>query len=95
MFKKLVLVLSLTAAAAGSMSSADAAAVKPALVKPALFKPMPVKPVLVRSLRSRSLSVSPLKAARQSSSDLSLQTTYDDRSGHTLYRLGNKGMWME
>jgi hypothetical protein len=64
-------------------------------VKPALFKPMPVKPVLAKRLGLKALTFSSLKDARQPAVELTLQTSYDDRSGRTLYRLGNTGLWME
>ena len=38
---------------------------------------------------------SPEKAVRLPAAELSLQMAHDSRSGHTLYRLGNFGLWME
>jgi hypothetical protein len=38
---------------------------------------------------------SPQKKARIPAFELSLQTTNDDRSGQTLYRLGSSGLWMQ
>jgi hypothetical protein len=95
--KRTVVILGVTAAMAVAPAVASAGtspqSSKIASAKPAIFKPMPVRPALVRSLAIRSLRSQ--KAALLPAAVLSLQSTYDDRSGHTLYRLGNSGLWME
>jgi hypothetical protein len=92
--KRLAVILGV-AAAMGVTPSVAAAASSAQPVKPALFKPMPVKPVLAKRLGLKALTFSSLKVARQPAVELTLQTSYDDRSGSTLYRLGNTGLWME
>lgn len=37
----------------------------------------------------------PQKAGRVPAFEVSLQSIQDDRSGQTLYRLGNSGLWMQ
>jgi hypothetical protein len=74
-------------------AAASSASVRPAPVKPALVKSMPVKPALLRHILLRASS--PQKAGRLGSANLSLQVKLDGRSGHTLFRLGDTGLWME
>ncbi len=42
-----------------------------------------------------SAGTSPQKAKRIPAFEQSLQISQDDRSGQTVYRLGNTGLWMQ
>jgi hypothetical protein len=84
--KRIVATLGVTAAMAVAPSVASAGT-SPQLVKPAQAKPAVVE--------VKSVKLSPQRAARMHAAELTLQLAYDDRSGRTLYRLGNSGLWME
>jgi hypothetical protein len=51
--------------------------------------------VAAPSVASAGTSATPQKKARIPAFELSLQSTHDDRSGQTIYRLGNSGLWMQ
>lgn len=77
--KRTVVILGVTAAMAVAPAAASAGT-----------SSQSVKPAFAKSLRS-----SPQRAARLPAFERNLQIASDSRSGRTVYRLGNSGLWME
>ena len=77
--KRTVVILGVAAAMAIAPAAASAGASSQS-VKPAFAK---------------TSSSSPQRAARLPAFERSLQIASDSRSGRTVYRLGNTGLWME
>jgi hypothetical protein len=67
---------------------ATAMAVAPAVASAAGTAPQPTKP-------AKAKKSSPQGTAGKTAVTIGLQSTRDDRSGNTRYRLGDSGLWME
>jgi hypothetical protein len=79
--------------AAAAMVAAPAVA--SAGTSPQLVKPAPAKPAIVKSAVVKSAKLNRQRAARLPAREVSFQSSYDSRSGQTMYRLGNSGLWMQ